>query len=173
MTLASDSDPLLQPEVLAKEGATLAFDSDPPLRPEGLAKEGTTLASDSDPPLRPGVHRTSAYSSSPTGAVGADWETTERGRPLGKDPKNQAEQVRQGAQVNRNTEDRTLHTYKTVLSGHARRVLSNLSDMSEHEQCYGRRHLSYSMVGADICHTRRGRWSLPHASGRQQYCGRQ
>ena len=57
------------------------------------------LASDSDPPLRPGVHRTSAYSSSPTSAVGADWETTERGRPLGKDPKNQAEQVRQGAEV--------------------------------------------------------------------------
>ena len=86
----------------------LASDSDLPLRPEGLAKErngarlrlrpasptrrpsqgGTALASDSNPPLRPKGHRTSAYSSSPTNAVGDDWETTERGRPLGKDPEN-------------------------------------------------------------------------------------
>ena len=44
------------------------------LRPEGLAKEGTTLASDSDPLFRPEIHQTSAYSSSLTGAVGADWE---------------------------------------------------------------------------------------------------
>ena len=51
-----------------------ASDSDPRLRPEGLAKEGTTLASDSDPRLRPGIHRTSAYGSSPTGVVGANWE---------------------------------------------------------------------------------------------------
>ena len=36
-------------------------------RPKSLAKEGTTLASDSDSLLQPGVHRTSAYSSSPTG----------------------------------------------------------------------------------------------------------
>ena len=56
----------------------LAFYSDPLLRPEGLAKEGTTLASDSDPLLRPGIHRTSAYGSSPTGAVRANWE-----RPAG------------------------------------------------------------------------------------------
>ena len=27
------------------------------------------------------------------------------------------------------------------------------------------------MVGADIGHTRRTGWCLPHASGRQQYCG--
>ena len=62
MTLAFDSDPLLRPEGLAKEGATLASDSDPLFRLEGLAKEGTTLASDSDPLLRPGIHQTSAYS---------------------------------------------------------------------------------------------------------------
>ena len=43
-------------------------------RPKGLAKEGTTLAPDSDPLFRPGIRRTSAYSSSPTDAVGADWE---------------------------------------------------------------------------------------------------
>ena len=71
-TLASDSDPLLRPEGLAKEGTTLASDSDPLLRPEGLDKDGTTLASDSDPLLRPGIHRTSAYGSSSTGAVGAN-----------------------------------------------------------------------------------------------------
>ena len=64
----------LRPDGLAKEGTTSASDSDPRLRPEGLAKEGTTLASDSDPRLRPGIHRTSAYGSSPTGAVGANWE---------------------------------------------------------------------------------------------------
>ena len=110
------------------------------------------LASDSDPPLRLGIHRTSAYDSSPTGMVGTDRETTER-----------------GSQVNRNTEDRTMHTCRTVLSGHVRRVLCNLPDMLEHKQCYGHRHLSYSMVGADIGHTRRTRWSLPHAPGRQQY----
>ena len=52
----------------------LASDSDTPLRPEGLAKEGTMLAFDSDPLLRPGIHRTSAYGSSLTGAVGANWE---------------------------------------------------------------------------------------------------
>ena len=104
----------------------LASDSDPPLRPEGLAKEGTTLASDSNPPLRPGVHRTSAYSSFSTGAVGANWETTERGHPLGKDSE-QAEQVRQDAQVNRNTEDHTLYTYRTVPC--------DLPGMTECKQC--------------------------------------
>ena len=40
MTLASNSDTLLRPEGLAKEGTTLASDSNPLLRPEGLAKEG-------------------------------------------------------------------------------------------------------------------------------------
>ena len=71
-----------------------------PASPTGRPGRGeTTLASDSDPRLRPGMHRTSTYSSSLTGAVGADWETTKWGRPLGKDPKNQAEQVRQGVEV--------------------------------------------------------------------------
>ena len=68
----------LRPEGLAKEGTTLASDSNPLIRPKGLAKEGTTLASDSDPLLRPGIHRTSAYDSSPTGVVEANWE-----RPAG------------------------------------------------------------------------------------------
>ena len=44
--------------------------------------------------------------------------------------------------------------------------------MSEHQQCCGHRHLPYSMVGADICHTRRRRWNLPHASEHQQCYGR-
>ena len=48
----------------------LTSDSTPLLRPYGLAN----AASDSDPRLRPGMHRTSIYSSSPTGAVGADWD---------------------------------------------------------------------------------------------------
>ena len=87
MTLTSDYDLLLRPEGLAKEGTTLTSDSDPLLQLEGLAKEGTTLSSDSDRLLRPRVHRTSAYSSSLTGVVGVDWETTERGCPLGKDLK--------------------------------------------------------------------------------------
>ena len=56
----------------------LASDSDSLLRSVGLAKEGTMLASNSDPLLRPGIHRTSAYGSSPTGAVGADWERLAR-----------------------------------------------------------------------------------------------
>ena len=77
-TLASDSDLLLQLEGLAKEGTTLTSDSNPLFRLEGLAKEGATLTSDSDPLLRPGIHRTSAYGSSPTDAVGADWERPTR-----------------------------------------------------------------------------------------------
>ena len=72
--LASDSDPLLRPKGLAKEGTMLASESDPLLQPKGLAKEGTTLVSDSDPLLRSRTYRTSAYGSSPTGAVGADWK---------------------------------------------------------------------------------------------------
>ena len=91
---------------------------------------------------------------------------TDRGRPLGESLGNG-----QGAPVNRNIKGRTLHTCRTVLSGSVRRMHCNLPDMSEHEQCCGRRHLSYSMVGADIGHTRRSRWSLPHASRHQQCCG--
>ena len=127
-----------------------------PASPIGRPSQGgTTLAFDFGLPLQPKVHRTSTYSSSSTIVVGADWVTTERGRLLGKNPKNQAEQVRQDSQVNHNTKDRTLHTCRTVLSGHVRRELCNLPDVSEHEQCYGRRHLPYSMVGVDIGHTER------------------
>ena len=105
----------------------LAFDSGLPLRPEGLAKEErcslltpACLASDSGPSLQP------------------EGLAKEERRSLSKNPKNQAEQVRQGSQVNRNTEDHNLHTYRIVLSGHVRRVLCNLLDVSEHEQCCGR-----------------------------------
>ena len=71
----------------------LASDSDPPLRPKGLAKEGDTRFQ-----LRP---------ASPTGNTPnlylwlfSNWRgqsrlgTTERGCPLGEDPRNQAEQIR-------------------------------------------------------------------------------
>ena len=51
-----------------QRGTTLASDYNPLLRSDGLAN----AASDSVPLLRSGMHRTSTYSSSPTGAVGAD-----------------------------------------------------------------------------------------------------
>ena len=59
------------------------------------------------------------------------------------------EKVRQGTQVNRNTEDRTLYTYRTVPY--------NLPGMSEPKQCCGRRYLLYSVVGAINSHTRQTR----------------
>ena len=88
-------------------------------------------------------------------------------------PRKRTEQVRWGAPINNNTKDRTLHIYRTALSGHVRRVLYNLPNKSEHEKCCGRRHLSYGMVGVDICHIKRTRWNPTHVSGHQQYCGRQ
>ena len=62
----------------------LASDSDPLLRPEGLAKKGTTLTSNFEPLLRPGIHRTSAYSSSPIGRL----------EPTGERPTGDARSVR-------------------------------------------------------------------------------
>ena len=77
------------------------------------------------------MHRTLAYSSSPTGAVRADWD-----QPTG-DARSvwtwkRTEQVRQGTQVNRNTKDHTLCT--------CRIVPYNLPSMSEPKH----------VVGADI-----------------------
>ena len=46
---------------------------------------------------------------------------------------------------------RTLHTCRTVPSGHARRVLYDLLGMSEPKQRCRRRHLPHSVVGAVIC----------------------
>ena len=88
---ASDSGPPLRPEGLAeKEHRSLPTPACPSdrkawprrnnarfrLRPvsptERPGQRGTLLTSDSDPPLRSRMHRTSAYSSSPTGTVGAD-----------------------------------------------------------------------------------------------------
>ena len=91
-----------------------------------------TLASNSDPLFRPGIRQTSAYSSSPTDTVGADWERL-TGDARSLRTQNQAEQIRQGAQVNRNIEDRTLHTCRTVPPGHTRRALNNLPGMLEHK----------------------------------------
>ena len=84
--------------------------SGPPLGPKGWL---TVLTFDSDPRLRPGMHQTSAYSSSPTGAVGADWDQP-TGDALSVRSRKRTEQVRQGTQVNRNTEDCTLHMCRTV-----------------------------------------------------------
>ena len=64
------------------------------------------------------------------------------------------EKVRQGTQVNRDTEDRTLYTYRTVSC--------NLPDMSESKQCCGHRYFSYSVVGAINSHTRQTRKGSPH-----------
>ena len=116
--------------------------------PSGRPGQGETAsASDSGPPLRPGMRRTPAYSSSPTGAIRADWDQP-TGDARSVRTRKQTEKVRQATQVNHNTKERTLYTCWIVLSGHVRRMLRNLPDMSEHEQCCGRRHLPYSVVGA-------------------------
>ena len=124
---ASDSGPSLRPEGLAS-------DFGPPLRSEGLANN----ASDSDPRIRPGIHQTSAYSSSPTGAIGADWDQS-TGDARSVRTRKRAKQVKQDAQVNRKTKDRTLYTCGIVPIGHVRRVPCNLPGISEPRQCCGRR----------------------------------
>ena len=127
--LTSGSSLPLRLEGLAKERTMLASDSGPPLRPEGLTKEEQrsllalarlsdqkawpNTTSDSDPRLRPGMHRTSAYSSSLTGAVRADWDQP-TGDACSVRTRKRTEQVRQDTQVDRNTKDRTLHTCMTV-----------------------------------------------------------
>ena len=141
-TLVSDSGPPLRPEGLTS-------DSGPPLQPEGLANN----ASNSDPRLRLGIHRTSAYSFSPTGVVGADWDQP-TGDARSVRTQEMGRKVRQGAQVNRNTKDCTLNIRSTVLTGHVRRVPCHLLGMSEPKQCCGRRRLPYSVVGAINSHTR-------------------
>ena len=57
------------------------------------------------------------------------------------------EQIRQDVQVNRNTDDRTLHTKRTVPSGHARRVLYNLRGMLE-PKYYCRADISLAVLWA-------------------------
>ena len=108
--------------------------------------------SDSDPLLRPKMRRTPAYNSSSTSAIRDNWD-----QPTGDSrsvrTRKWTEKARQGTQVNRNTEDHTLYTCRTVPPDHVRRVLCNLPDMSEHEQCCGRRHLPYqkNTMGPATC----------------------
>ena len=101
--LASNSGPLLRREGLAKEErrslltpARLSdrkawprrHDARFRLRPASLTGRPGQEEDDARFRLRPGIHRTSTYSSSLTSAVGANWDTTEQGCPLSKDPKN-------------------------------------------------------------------------------------
>ena len=142
MALASDSGPPLRPKGLAKEKQR----SLPP--PDGLSdrKAWPNTTSDSDQRLRPGMHRTPAYNSSPTSAVRADWDQS-TGDARSMRTRRQAEQVKQDAQVDRKTKDRTLYTYRTVPIGHVRRVPCNLPGMSEPKQCCGRRHFFLQCYG--------------------------
>ena len=93
------------------------------------------------------MHRTSAYSSSPTGALGADWDQPTRdARSVRTQGTGRASKAGL-SKVNSNTEDRTLHTYRTVPTGHVRRVPCNLPGMSEPKQCYGRRSFTLQYYG--------------------------
>ena len=91
--------------------------------------------------------RTPAYSSSPTSAIIADWDQP-TGDARSVRTRKQTEKVRQGTQVNRNTEDRTLYTYRTVPTGNVRRVPYNLPGISEPKQYCGRRHFSSTVLWA-------------------------
>ena len=73
-----------------------------------------------------------------TGTIRADWDQS-TGDIHSVRIRKRTEKVRQGTQVNRNTEVRTLYTCRTVPC--------NLPGMSEPKQCCGRRHFSYSVVG--------------------------
>ena len=175
----------------SRGGTEPASNSGPPLRPEGLAKKEqrsfltSVRLSDQKawprkgPCLRPGIHRTSAYSSSPTSAVGADWDQpTKDARSIRT--RKRMKQVRQGTQVNRNTEDCTLHTCRIVTDrtcqegalqpSRQARIQAVLWAPTFALQCCGRYQLPYqtnmvrlphvplginSVVGAGIYHTRR------------------
>ena len=158
---------------LGQEGTAPASDSGLPLRPEGLAKQRYH----SDPRLRPRMHRTPTYSSSSTSVVGADWDQP-TGDARSVRTRKRTEQVRKGTQVDHNTEDRTLHTCRTVTdrtdqkgalqpSRHAR-TQAVLWAPTFALQCCGRHQLPYptntvrlphmplgtnSVLGAVICPT--------------------
>ena len=115
-------------------GTAPASDSGPPLRPEhslrslarlrtasstGRPSQNTT--SDFDLRLRPGMRRTLAYISSSTSTIRANWDQPTRDARSVRTRK-RTEKVRQGTQVNCNTEDRTLYICRTVPTGHVRRV---------------------------------------------------
>ena len=76
--------------------------------------------------------------------------------------KKQTEQVRQGTQVNRNTEDRTLYTCRTVPTGYIR-TQAVLWAPTFALQCCGRHQLPYQTNTVRL---------PPHASRHQQCCRR-
>ena len=147
----------------------LASDFGPPLRPKGLAKEEQrslpppdalsdwkawpNTTSNSDPRLRPRIHRTPTYSSSPTSAIRADWDQP-TGDARSVKTRKRMEQVRQGAQVDRDTEDCTMHTCRTVTDRTCQKGALQPSSHARIKQCCGRRRLSDSVVGAINSHTR-------------------
>ena len=102
------------------------------------------------------MHQTSAYSSSPTSAVGADWDQP-TGDARSVRTRKRTEQVKHDTQVNRNTRDRTLCTCRTVPKQCCRRQHFPL-------QCCRRHQLPYRTNTIRL---------PPHASGHQQCCGRQ
>ena len=72
-------------------------------------RPGQNTTFDSNPLLRPGMRRTPAYSSSPTGAIKADWDKP-TGDARSVRTRKQTKKVRQRTQVKRNTRNRTLCT---------------------------------------------------------------
>ena len=147
----------------SRGGTTSTSASGPPLRPKGLMKKeqhslstpthlqtaspiggpGQTPLFDSDPLLRPGMRRTPAYSSSPTSAVRANWDQP-TGDVRSVRTRKQMEKLRQGTQVIRNTEERTLYTCRTVPY--------DFPGMTEPKQCCRCRHFPYNVVGAINSH---------------------
>ena len=116
-----------------------------PLLPKGLAKmplSTPTRFSDRE------CAKTPAYSSSPTGAIRADWDRPTENACSVRTRK-RTEKVRQGTQVYHNTKDRTLYTCRTVPY--------DLPGMTEPKQCCRHRHFPSSVMGTINSHTRQTR----------------
>ena len=133
-----------------------------PVSPTGRPSQ--TPLPNFDPCLRPGMHRTPAYNSSPTGAVRADWDQP-TGDARSMRTRKRTEKVRHVTQVNRNSEDRTLYTCRTIPC--------NLPGMSEPKQCCGRRHFPLQCCGRHQLPYQTNTVRLPHVPlGHRQCCGR-
>ena len=167
-----------------------ASDSGPPLRPEGLTKEEqrslSTLAClwMASPTGRPGQTPHLSLTPSSTGdalnpclQLFFDWRSrsqlgpTDRERPLGED-----QETNEASKAGRSSQPQYQGPYPAHLQDSTiRPCQKDALQPSRHVRTrtvLWPPTFTYSMVGVDICHTRRTRWSLPHASGRQQYCGR-
>jgi len=147
----------------------LFSDSGPPLRPERslrsparlrtaspIGRPGQSTTSDSDPMSPTGVRQKPAHCSSPTSAIRADWDQLTRDARSVRTGK-QTEKVRQGTQVNSNTEDRTLYTCRTVQTWHVRRYPATFQTCQNPSCVVGVDVLPNSVMGAINSHTRRTR----------------